>query len=126
MPYLSVLLEFTGGTALASEMGSAVGAYLTGFAVGWSGISVFAQCKAFSARAGIRLRRTAVCKFIQGILTGTAAAVYYTFFYKENAVPCLARLHADVAYYALTAEILLLVLFCFLPFLFRDKKSGPA
>ena len=121
-PFAAVFLEFSSGCAKAASLGGYTGAFLTGFAVGWSGISVFAQSKVFTAPNGIRLRRTALSKFVQGILCGAAGCLGCSF------LPVSASLPASISqpispYPFLTAELLLLVAFCFLPFALPHKKG---
>ena len=121
-PYLSSLLEFSNGSSQAAQLGGKAGAFLTGFAVGWSGISVFAQCKAFTAADGIRLRRTAVSKLMQGVLCGLAGMCCIRFFRPFPALACSVISPGNFPYPLLYGEILALVLFCFLPFLFPNRK----
>ncbi len=126
VPYLAAVCEFTGGVALSAQMGGVTGAFLTGFAVGWSGISVFAQCKTFTSPLGLRLRFAAVCKFFEGILTGGAAAVYYRFFFTPSVTVSTCLPVSDTPTYFVLAEVGLLVLFCLVPALFEKKSIGKA
>ena len=107
-PILGALLEFSAGASAASESGGIWGAFLTGFTVGWSGISVFAQCKAFTAKYGISLRFAACCKAFQGLMTGTVAAIYYVFWFTPSATVCAAISHADLPDLLIAGELLFL------------------
>lgn len=122
LPFIGAALEFTAGTSFAAKTGGAVGAFLTGFAVGWSGVSVFAQCKVFTAPLGIRLRTAAICKAAQGILTGIAAAVYTAFFFTPSVTASGCIPLTDTPTYLVAAEVILLILFCLVPSLW--KKIG--
>ena len=107
-PLLGAVLEFSTGAASASDVGGIYGAFLTGFTVSWSGISVFAQCKAFTAPHGISLRFTAACKAAQGILTGLAAAVYYVLWFTPSTAASTVFPQTDIPPVFILAEILLL------------------
>lgn len=122
LPFLGAALEFTGGAAFSAEMGDVAGAFLTGFAVGWSGLSVFAQCKVFTAPAGIRLLPAAVCKAIQGVLTGAAAALYTAFFFTPSVTASSCVPLTDTPTYLVMGEVFLLILFCLVPVI--SKKIG--
>ncbi len=124
LPFLGVILEFTNGTAYAAKMGGIPGAFLTGFAVGWSGISVFAQCKVFTAPLEIRLTPAAICKTAQGILTGAAAAVYYRFFFKASAIASTCLPVTDTPEMLVLVEVSLLILFCLSPALYQKSKEA--
>ncbi len=122
LPFLSAAVEFTSGTSFAAETGGIVGAFLTGFAVGWSGLSVFAQCKVFTAPLGIRLRTAAICKAVQGVLTGGAAAVYTAFFFTPSVTASACVPLTDTPAWLVIGEVVLLILFCLVPVL--CKKIG--
>ncbi len=119
-PYISALLEFSGGAARAADLGGVRGAFLTGFAVGWSGISIFAQCKSFTAPHGIGLGHTALCKGIQGILVGASAAVYEAFFFVPSAVSSTVVPPQDIPASIWAAEILILAA---MALFFRQKSA---
>ncbi len=70
------VLELTGGIRMAASLGGAAGRFLAGFAVGFSGISVFVQAYSFTAEAGLSLRRTFFAKSLQGCLTGVLCLLY--------------------------------------------------
>ena len=107
-PMLGALLEFSTGASLAAGLGGISGAFFTGFAVGWSGLSVFAQCKAFTTSYGISLRFTAVCKLVQGLLTGAAAVVYYALCFHPSTTAATVIPIAEVSPAWIAAEFLLL------------------
>lgn len=107
-PVLGAVLEFSTGAAKAAELGGIPGAFLTGFTVGWSGISVFAQCKAFTAQNGISLRFAAACKVLQGALCGIAAAIYYAFFFSSSVTVSTVIPQTDVPTVLLLAELVIL------------------
>lgn len=109
-PWIAAVLEFSTGASLAADNGGVGGAFLTGFAVGWSGVSVFAQCKAFTAPYGISLRFAAVCKAIQGVLTGAAAALYFALRYTPSATVSTVIPVQDASLAHLIAPFLLLAI----------------
>jgi len=124
IPVLAVVLEFTQGNAEAAHLGGLFGAFLTGVSVGWSGLSVFAQCSLFASRAKIRLHLTAVCKAFQGIICGAAAMIWYLFSDLDPSVHCsVYPTHPMASFFAFT-EIILLILCWLLPLMHRRKKNG--
>jgi len=76
--FLSAILEFCQGTRLAASIGGLKGRFLTGLAVGFSGISVFCQTAAFTERSGLSLRRLTVTKVMQGLICGAMCAFLST------------------------------------------------
>ena len=123
LPPIAAVLEFTGGVTYSANLGGAFGAFLSGFAVGWSGISVFAQCKFFTAPIGVRLAPAAICKALQGFLTGGAAAIFYRFAYHPSAPVSTVIPVSDSPTVYVLAEVALLVLFCLLPAFFTHGRS---
>jgi len=138
VPYAAALTEFSSGAAASAAVGGTAGAFLCGFTVGWSGLSVFAQCRSFTAEHGISLRPAALCKCIQGILCGIGTAVYFRLFADggiggytgvfgvgDGPAPYPAAgmpVHQAMVY----GELLGLILFCLMPFftekLYRKKS----
>ncbi len=117
---LASFFEFTGGVYHSSRLGGAAGAFLSGFSVGFSSVSVFAQSKVFAAPLGVRLKPAAISKAVQGMLTGGAAALAYPFF-RPTCVSVSACLPVgDVPTVLLSLEICLLVLFCLFPLLIQS------
>ncbi len=123
LPPIAAVLEFTGGVTYSANLGGAFGAFLSGFAVGWSGISVFAQCKFFTAPIGVRLAPAAICKALQGFLTGGAAAIFYRFAYHPSAPVSTVIPVSDSPTVYVLAEVALLILFCLLPAFFTRGRS---
>ncbi len=124
LPPIASFLEFTGGALYSSRLGGEAGAFLSGFAVGWSGVSVFAQCKTFAAPLGIRLAPAAIGKAVQGIITGIAAAVYVHFFYTPSVSVSGCIPVRDTSVLLVVCELAALVLFCFIPMLFPKSRKG--
>ncbi len=122
LPILSAFTEFTAGTSYAAKLSGLPGAFLTGFALGWSGLSVFAQCKVFTAPLKLRLAPTALCKFFQGILTGLLAALYHRFFFTPSTVTSSCIPVTDTPDLLVLGEVVLLILFCLLPILYEKKR----
>lgn len=109
-PILGAFLEFSTGASAAADLGGVPGAFLTGFAVGWSGVSVFAQCSAFTSQHGISLRLAVICKTVQGCMTGLAAAVYYAFWFNPSATASTVIPQTDISAVFVAAEFLILAL----------------
>jgi len=70
------VLEFTAGIREAAAVGGGLGLFLTGFAIGFSGLSVMVQTYRFTEEAGLSLRRMFICKIIQGVLTGALVCLW--------------------------------------------------
>ena len=121
--FIASLLEFTVGSKLAAETGGMIGAFLTGLTVGWSGLSVFSQCMTFTSPAGIRLRFALISKAVQGLLCGTASALFFPMYTAKTSVLCTASLTYDFPAWALYLEIILLVLFCIFPLLTSLRRN---
>ena len=105
---VAAVIEFSTGASTAAEIGGAGGAFLTGLAVGWSGISVFAQCTLFTAPYNISLRTAAISKAVQGILTGLAAAAYYTLRYVPSTAVSTPFPFTDVSLSQILIALLIL------------------
>jgi len=88
----SSFLEFCQGAGNAASIGGTKGRFLCGFAVGFSGISVFCQTASFTAAEGLSLKRCFCTKLLQGILTGILAAIIAT----ENHVAVLSPVFAEI------------------------------
>lgn len=70
------VFEFTSGIREAAAINGYAGLFLTGFSLGFSGLSVFMQSYNFTFPHGISLRRTLICKALQGILCGGLCLLY--------------------------------------------------
>ena len=111
----AAFLELTSGCQAASETGGTIGIFLTGLALGWSGVSVLFQCMTFTVPSGISLRMTVFSKGIQGILCGIAAVLWFLLRHDDPTLSCAASVYAIVPVHALYAEIAILILFCLFP-----------
>ncbi|MBQ4353523.1 MAG: hypothetical protein IJC71_01380 [Clostridia bacterium] len=76
---ISPLLEFSLGCADGAGKGGIAGAFITGFAVGFSGLCVLLQICSFLAPHGIPLAPVFLAKSAEGLLTALAAACYSRF-----------------------------------------------
>ena len=109
VPFAASVLEFSSGSAEAALLGGAAGAFLCGFTVGWSGISVFAQSSLFMSSAGLSLCPMMQSKAIQGLICAAAAVLWRRFTGLEAAADCsISRLFPGASI-PFTAEILLLL-----------------
>lgn len=92
IPFLSAILEFTGGARYAAALGTSVGAFLTGFTVGWSGLSIIAQSSIFLEEQNLSVSSLIVRKCIHGILCGCFAFLYYRIRFQNGiaaeTIPC--------------------------------------
>ena len=70
------VLEFTTGIRQASLTGGTTGLFLTGFSLGFSGLSVLAQTFHFTSECGLSLRYTVISKTVCGLLCGVMCTLY--------------------------------------------------
>lgn len=117
---LAACLEFTTGTAQGAGLGGFPGAFLCGFSVGWSGLSVFFQACSFALPAGLSLKRTAAVKSLQGIFTGILCMLYMAFFPVSPPTVSVSAFFTE--YTAGTALIIFFLLF-FLFFMLKPRKK---
>ena len=72
---ISSFTEFTAGSRYAASFGGTIGMAAAGFAIGWSGLSVFFQSSVFTSKSGLSLVPAVKCKLLQGcICSGICAA----------------------------------------------------
>ena len=72
----AALLEFSAGVRMAAETGGMRGLFLTGFAVGFGGLSVLAQTAHMVSGSGISVRTYVLTKIVSGFIMGSAALLY--------------------------------------------------
>ena len=71
----AVVFEFSGGAVYGAGVGRVNGGFLTGFAVGFSGLAVLLQCCNFTAPHGIKMNCYILTKTVEGLFLGTIAAI---------------------------------------------------
>ena len=81
--YAAAVLEFSSGAAAGASYGGVFGISLTGFAVGFAGVSVFMQTMNITSRHAIPFTPIFVTKLAQGALLSLASAVFYAVFSPE-------------------------------------------
>ena len=74
--FINAVLEFTEAATNSANYESVYSAFICGFAVGWSGLSVFCQTAGFTAPLGLSLKRCILTKLLQGILLGASCMLY--------------------------------------------------
>ncbi|MBR4959687.1 MAG: hypothetical protein IKY52_02180 [Clostridia bacterium] len=72
----SVILEFSSGAEKAAVLGGYAGLFLTGFSVGFGGLSVLAQTANMLSGTEIPLRVYVLCRAGCGVFCGTAAVAF--------------------------------------------------
>ncbi len=75
--YAASVLEFSAGAMAGAARGGIVGISLTGFAVGFSGVSVFMQTANITSQRAIPFSPIFVTKLAQGALLSFSSAVFY-------------------------------------------------
>ncbi len=73
---LNAVLEFSKTTVITAEYDNTFSAFICGFAIGWSGLSVFCQTVSLTAPLKISLKRCVSTKLVQGILLGCLCIIY--------------------------------------------------
>lgn len=73
----SVTFEFSQGAVRGAEIGGICGAALTGFAVGFSGFSVFMQILKYLSANEIPFTPVLITKLLEGLFTSAVAVIYY-------------------------------------------------
>ena len=121
LPAAAAVLEFSAGTGAAAVLGGRAGLFLTGFAVGFSGLSVFAQSMRFTAPLKLSLHTAFFSKLLQGLLLGGAAA-----WLGASSLAAPAAALKPILYLApptpwMLTEIGLLILFCLFPVIFQKR-----
>ena len=74
----SAILEFTSGVSRGAAYGGIYGAWITGFSLGFGGLSVLTQIADRLRGTGISLRYTVLCKLCDGFWMASAAAILWT------------------------------------------------
>lgn len=74
---LSAILEFTSGVSRGAAYGGIYGALITGFALGFGGLSVLTQIADRLRGTGISMRYTVLCKLCDGVWMAFAAAILW-------------------------------------------------
>ncbi len=72
----AAVLEFSTGVRISASLGGYRGLFLTGFAVGFGGLSVLAQTAHMLSGSGVSLRIYVGCKICAGFFCGLAAVCY--------------------------------------------------
>lgn len=75
-PIFTVLFEFSCGSLYGAQVGGILGAALTGFAVGYSGLAVLMQCCNFTASLGVPMKYYICTKIAEGAFLAAGGAVY--------------------------------------------------
>ena len=78
-PGFAAVSEFSSGCAAGAKIGGIAGAWLTGFSVGFGGLSVFLQLSAATEPDGIPFAPSFITAAVRGIGLGCTAAAYAFF-----------------------------------------------
>ncbi len=73
---INSVLEFSEATEQSALLEAPYSVFYCGFALGWSGLSVYCQTAAFTSPMGLSLKRYFLVKLTEGILLGAASLVY--------------------------------------------------
>ena len=77
--FVSSIMEFSHTAYLTAEMPNVYGAFICGFAVGWSGLSVLCQTASFTSKYDLSLKRYIAVKLMEGTLLGICCSIYVNF-----------------------------------------------
>lgn len=92
MLFISALLEFSEASSASAAFDGIYGAFICGFAIGWSGLSVFCQTASFTSPLGLSLKRCAAVKLIQGLILGFSCMIYSDLAMSRHKVPCFTEI----------------------------------
>ena len=120
--FVSVVFEFSYGCVYSAGLGGIRGAALTGFAVGFSGLSVLLQTASFISPEGISLLPFAVSKLCEGIFLASASAVFYFFCPLESAADAFSSLPVGVSGISIAVPVVLCAVHIAGKFLFSNNK----
>ena len=114
--FMSSLLELTDGCCYAARLGGTVGCALTGFAVGFGGLSALMQASSAACVQGLSVKTLIRIKLISGIVCALLAAGYYICFPIEaQSVFAPASLSVDTpVLQCITIVSIISILFIFL------------
>ena len=117
--YAAAILEFSSGAAAGASYGGAFGISITGFAVGFAGISVFMQTANVTSRHGIPFAPIFITKLIHGATLALASAVFYAICKPtaEAALSC-AKMHSTRA-----PTVIISVIFVAIVIYFAARKK---
>ncbi len=90
--FICAILEFSEASSASALCNGIYGAFICGFAIGWSGLSVFCQTASFTSPLGLSLKRCAAVKLVQGLLLGFSCVVYSNFAMAEFKVECFTEI----------------------------------
>ncbi|MBE6625552.1 MAG: hypothetical protein E7628_00005 [Ruminococcaceae bacterium] len=112
-PVFSVMFEFSGGTVYGATIGGQTGGFLTGLAVGFSGVAVLMQCCNFTSPYGIKLNCYIFTKAVEGLVLGAFAALWvwkYGLIPSESTVILLSPREPEISLLLLFALTVLFLL----------------
>lgn len=66
---ISSMAEFSSGVLHSANLGGVLGAAITGFSIGFGGLSVICQSVGFCSKHGISIKRAVIFKFLQGLVS---------------------------------------------------------
>ncbi len=92
----AVLFEFSSGAALGASRGGLYGICLTGFAVGFSGFSVFMQTANLTERHSIPFAPIFFSKLAQGAIIAAVSAVFCILYSPAPSAPTFSCTHSTM------------------------------
>ncbi len=117
--YAAAILEFSTGVITGASHGGIFGISITGFSVGFSGVSVFMQNANIISRHGIPNSPILVTKFIHGALLSLASAIYYVIFRPDaKLAEACTKMHSPFTPYVIVFVLFSAVIIYF----FAHKK----
>lgn len=116
----SSILEFTGGSRLAANIGGATGRFLCGLAVGWAGLSVFCQSCAFTSPLGLSPKRLLCTKALQGVIAGILVSPLNI----KSTVSGINAIYSDAFLFLTSPVPTLIISLCLYAFLIKKLSSN--
>jgi len=119
--FSKALLEFTEAAADSAVYQSVYSAFTCGFAVGWSGLSVFCQTAGFTTPLGLSLKRCIITKLLQGTLLGASCILYNNFLSHKKIEFSFFEYNFVIISTAITLSLLLAAVYVIY---YRKKHKG--
>lgn len=117
--YAATLLEFSSGAIAGAARGGIAGISLTGFAVGFSGVSVLMQTANITSPRAIPFSPIFITKLAQGAVLSLASAVFYLIRTPESTtVSACTNMHEES-----TPTVLAIILFAAAALIFAVHKK---
>lgn len=84
LAFITSICEFSEGSGAAANFGGKIGAAITGFSIGFGGLSAIMQVYVRSSKVGLSLKKLVIFKITHGIVAGVITVLAYIMFYQDK------------------------------------------